>query len=270
MNFPLNLASLRELLVLVLLICVSGLLIYTDSVDFMGKVLFPFAHLRSISMTISKLRYLEEENNVLRRRLTEISYENSILREQASEALRLERLLDFSSQVAMPLRFARVLGYPDPRRKGGMVIDKGRESGIEENMTVISPKGLVGIVTKAGYGLSHVRLMNEPGYKVSAIVSSTRSTGILNCLADGSIVVEWVAPDAEVSIGDTVITSGLGLVAPGGIPIGRVSSIIKRPEKFSKMLVVKPFQDPRNLEEVAVILKRPLDYERILDNIDFR
>ncbi|MGQ9603732.1 MAG: rod shape-determining protein MreC [bacterium] len=270
MSFPLKLAPVQEILVLILLVCLSGVLIYTDSVGFLGTVLLPFAHLRSFSMTLTKLRYLEEENSILRRRLTEVSHENSILREQVNSALRLEKLLGFSTQATMPLRFARVLGYPDPRRKGGMVIDKGRESGIEENMTVICPKGLVGIVTGAGYGLSHVRLVNEPGYKVSALVSSSRSTGILNCLSDGSVVMEWVAPDAEVSIGDTVVTSGLGLVAPGGIPIGRVLSMINRPEKFSKTLFIKLFQDPRSLEEVAVILKRQAEYQPILDGVDIK
>lgn len=267
MNLPWRLIPFQEIIVLILLVCISSVLIYTDSMDLLGSLVFPFAHLRSMSLTLSRLKYIEQENSVLRRRLTEISYENQVLREQANEALRLQKLLGFAEQTQLPLRFARVIGYPDPRRKGGMLIDKGRESGIENNMTVVCPSGLVGIVTKAGYGLSHVRLMNEPGYKVSAMVRSTRSAGILNALRDGSVVMEWVAPDAEVSIGDTVITSGLGLVAPGGIPIGRVTSIIKRPERFSKVLVIKPFQDPRNLEEVAVVLKRPPEYELILDAI---
>ena len=69
--------------------------------------------------------------------------------------------------------------------------------------------------------------------------------------------MEWVPPKADVAPGDTVISSGYGLVIPKGIPIGQVRSIVERPTEFSLSLEVIPFVDFNRLEEVFVLVPEP-------------
>ena len=153
---------------------------------------------------------------------------------------------------------------------GGIVLDKGRSSGVERNMAVVAPDGLVGRVIKVSRDVCLVKRLSDPGYRVSALTQRTRATGILGTHTAGSTVMEWVSPNADVAMGDTVITSGLGSVTPKGILLGSIVRIRDRPEMFSRTLDVRPFVTFSNLEEVFVILERPPGYDTMLEEGEVR
>jgi rod shape-determining protein MreC len=223
-----------------------------------------FVPFESLSFRLMETSFIHKENEILREKLMYVSRENALLREQVHEAARLRTLVDFSTSYPGTLCCARVIGEPGERMGGGIVIDKGRAAGLAKNMTVISPDGLVGRVIKVGEGVSQVKRIIDPGYRVSALIQRNRATGILGTGSDGRIVMEWVAPDADVMPGDTVTSSGLGSITPKGIPVGRVGGVMEKPERFSLALEVKPFADFSRLEEVFVILRSPPDFDLLL------
>ena len=59
----------------------------------------------------------------------------------------------------------------------------------------------------------------------------------------------------DVLPGDTLITSGLGLY-PEGIPIGKVDKVIDDKDKSLKYVVIKPYVDFKNIDDVIVIEPR--------------
>ena len=59
---------------------------------------------------------------------------------------------------------------------------------------------------------------------------------------------------AEVSVGDKVISSGLGGVFPKGLMIGMVVDVVKQKQELFQEITVVPSADLSNLEEVVVIL----------------
>ncbi len=257
-----------EFLILVILIGLSIAIMVLERHDPdhspLVYIATPLRPLKNLAGAITRVRYLESENSILRGRLTELRYENAMLRERLQRSGQAEKLFEFAQDYPETLVFARVMTYLERRDGGGIIIDKGTGEGITTNMVVITSQGLVGIVTRVGYRASQVKLIDEPGYRVSAMVRRSRSTGIMSATADGRILMEWVAPDAPVSDGDTIVTSGMGLVAPYGIPIGVVAGIELEPQKFSQILEIRPCQDPRHLEQVAVILRSPPDFTRML------
>lgn len=220
---------------------------------FLARVFLPF---ESLSVRVMNASYTYEENRILRGRLMEVSRDNMALREQVYEIKRLRELAGFRAECSADCVPARVLGEADQREGGGIKIDSGTEAGIERDMVVISPDGLVGRVVEAHDGYSRVKRLTDTGSKVSAMLSRTRSGGILRTSAGGRLVMEWVPPKADVAPGDTVISSGYGLVIPKGIPIGQVRSIVERPTEFSLSLEVVPFVDFNLLEEVFVLVEK--------------
>jgi rod shape-determining protein MreC len=228
----------------------------------LARVFFPFQNLASALVRIS---FIYRENHFLRAQLTELSSQNALLREQVHELPRLRALLDFSQLHPDTLECSRVVMQVDERMGGGLVIDKGSNSGLARNMTVISTSGLVGRIVKVRRDASLVRRIVDPGYRVSALTQRTRAVGILGSGIDGRLVMEWVSPNAEVVPGDTVISSGLGSITPKGVLIGRVSEVSQRPESFSVSLEVEPFVDFRLLEEVFVIKREPPDYQSLFE-----
>jgi rod shape-determining protein MreC len=221
----------------------------------LGYVFLPF---EVMSSKLLGLSLLYEENRELRGRLAEVSRDNMALREKVYENDRLTRLLDFKSISPVPLRASRVVAEVDQRLGGGIIVDGGHDEGLARNMAVVSPDGLVGLVVRAGQSMSTVKRIVDPGSKISVCLEPSRITGILSARSDGALYVDWVAPDADVQLGDTLVSSGLGSVIPKGILVGEVKGIQEDPGKFSLSLRVGSFVDFKKLEEVFILLGRPV------------
>ncbi len=250
-----DLPILAALLGLSIVIAILGKTGGSDFVnELLARVFLPF---ESLSVRIMNVSYTYEENRILRGRLMEVSRDNMALREQVREIKRLRELVGFSAGYPAACLPARVLGEAEQREGGGIKIDIGTESLIDRDMVVLSPDGLVGRVVEAEYGYSRVKRLIDTGSKVSAMLSRSRSGGILRATGGGRLVMEWVTPKADVVPGDTVISSGYGLVIPKGIPIGQVRSIVERPTEFSLSLDVASFVDFNRLEEVFVLVPEP-------------
>jgi rod shape-determining protein MreC len=258
-----------DVAVLVLLVILSaGIMALdrsSDSNAFAGQLARVFTPLENLSSTVMDISFVRKENRLLRAKLMDEARENDMLRGEAEENARLRVLLDFKAAYPGSLCACRVVRELGQRMGGGIILDKGAASGIERNMTVVSPDGLVGRVIRVAHGVCLVKRLIDPGYKVSARAMRTRATGILGTQSAGRTVMEWVSPDADIALGDTIITSGLGSVTPKGILLGSVASIREKPMKFSLSLDVEPFVDFGRLEEAFVILRRPPDYGALVD-----
>jgi rod shape-determining protein MreC len=259
----------RDVVVLVVLMILSAGIMALDrsslSNEFAGQIAKIFTPFENLSSTVMDLSYIRKENRLLRARLMDEARENDLLRREAVEAQRMRELLEFKTAYPATLCVCRVVRELGRRVGGGVVLDKGTASGVERNMTVIAPDGLVGRVIEVARNVSHVKRLIDPGYRVSARALRTRASGILGTQTDGKTIMEWVSPDADVAVGDTIVTSGLGSVTPKGILLGRVTAVHKKPKKFSLSVEVDPFVDFNRLEEVFLILRRPPDYGTLAD-----
>jgi rod shape-determining protein MreC len=258
----------RDVAVLVVLVVLSAGIMALDrtglSNPVAGQVARVFTPFESLSSTVMDLSYIRKENRLLRARLMDEARENDLLREESGEIQRLRGLLEFQEAYPGTLCACRVVRELGRRMGGGIILDKGTASGVERNMTVISPDGLVGRVINVAHDACYVKRLVDPGYRVSARALRSRAAGILGTQTAGKTIMEWVSPDAEVSVGDTVLTSGLGSATPKGIMLGRVTAVHKMPKKFSLSVEVEPFVDFDRLEEVFLILRRPPDYATLV------
>lgn len=137
-----------------------------------------------------------------------------------------------------------------------MVINRGTEHGVHENMPVFSMNGLVGKVSKATLNHSRVQLLVDPNLKLSVMDRKTRVVGFLESM-DGVRLTAMVPTHAGIRPGDTLITSGLGGIFPKGIPVGTVKDVRKSDLDVMRQMDVEPFQDFTTLEEVFVMEKEP-------------
>ena len=82
---------------------------------------------------------------------------------------------------------------------------------------------------------------------------ASRAQGMLQGQADGTLRLQYVVADAEVSTGDIIITSGIGGTFPKGLPIGTVASIDRNADAVYYTIVVRALSSAENNEEVLVI-----------------
>ena len=196
------------------------------------------------------------ENEQLKEENARLRQETYHAREGLQELARLHTLVRFDDKWDFPIVTARVVGHNPGRFLTTMVINRGTEHGVKEDMPVFSMNGLVGKISKASMSHSRVQLLVDPNLKLSVMDRRTRVVGFLESM-DGVRLTALVPTHAGVHAGDTLITSGLGGIFPKGIPVGTVKDVRKSDLDVMRQMEVSPFQDFSILEEVFVMEKEP-------------
>ena len=154
-----------------------------------------------------------------------------------------------------------IIGYSGGNISEGYIIDKGTKDGVEKDMIIITPVGLVGKVTKAERNSSIVQTILNQNIAVASMVESTReTTGILQGITDNKnknlTKLSNIPIDSEIKEGDVILTSGLGGMYPQEIRIGEVVSVEVDSVGIMKTATVKPYVDFTKLEELFVVVPK--------------
>ena len=199
---------------------------------------------------------IAQENEQLKEENARLRQETFHAREGLQELARLHTLVRFDDKWDYPIVTARVVGHNPGRFLTTMVINRGVEHGVKENMPVFSMNGLVGKISKSTKNQSRVQLLVDPNLKLSVMDRRTRVVGFLESM-DGRRLTAMIPTHAGVHAGDTLVTSGLGGIFPKGIPVGTVKEIRKSDLDVMCQMDVNPFQEFSILEEVFVMEKEP-------------
>jgi rod shape-determining protein MreC len=196
---------------------------------------------------------MDPEKEDLRRRISELENELVELEEIAHENKRLRNLLGFKQEIEKFSIPALVIGRDPSNWSSVVFIDGGARDGIAKDMVAISGKGLVGRIREVGDSMAKVMLINDIDSKVGAIVQRVREQGLLVGTTEGNCKLIYLSLDADIVIGDKVLTSGMGGVYPKGIFIGHVVEVAKEKGRLYKYAVVEPSSKLSKLEEVLCV-----------------
>ncbi|TYP57615.1 rod shape-determining protein MreC [Thermosediminibacter litoriperuensis] len=208
--------------------------------------------------SVSQVFYLKRENEALKKQLAELmEYKHRFL-EYRDENARLRRMLDFEEKNPQyDMVAAEVIGRDPGNWFNVIIINKGKSSGIREDMAVITERGLVGYTIDVGNNWAKVLMLLDNRMSVSAMIQRTRDNGILKGniapAPPGHAKMVFLPADASIVKGDVVISSGLGGIVPKGIIIGEVVEVKKESDNLTQYAIVKPAVDFQKLEEVFVI-----------------
>ena len=211
---------------------------------------------QQIVSAMGHYKSIAQENEQLKEENARLRQETFHAREGLQELARLHTLVRFDDKWDYPIVTARVVGHNPGRFLTTMVINRGVEHGVKENMPVFSMNGLVGKISKSTKNHSRVQLLVDPNLKLSVMDRRTRVVGFLESM-DGRRLTAMIPTHAGVHAGDTLVTSGLGGIFPKGIPVGTVKEIRKSDLDVMCQMDVNPFQEFSILEEVFVMEKEP-------------
>ena len=191
-------------------------------------------------------RQLQAENEALLNRVTE-------LEDRAARAEELEAALGVtSSQTEDDLLPATVIHRDASPFNSVVAIDRGSSDGIAEGMVVLSAQGtVVGKVTTVLDSRAFVRLLNDSESKVNGEVQETRVRGIVSGSADRQVSFELT--QAEIKVGDHIVTSGLGGNYPPGRLIGTVSEVEGTAQDLTRTVSIEPAVRLSTVETVLVL-----------------
>lgn len=157
--------------------------------------------------------------------------------------------------------------YLDPRSRLRTLMLHTSAATPSINQPVRTPEGLIGRVVRTAGRYAKVQLITDPASSVSAMVERSRRQGLVGGVerADGAaLMLDLVPNQADVRIGDRVVTGGLDGIFPRGIPIGRVIAIAPGPDMFQR-IEVTPYVDYGQLDQVYVLEARSIP-ERLRDD----
>lgn len=177
----------------------------------------------------------------------------SQMEEYKQEAQRLQKLLDLKDTYQIEGTGARVIGRSSEAWSQTVIINKGSDDGVSTGQTVMDTSGVVGQIASTSSHTATVRLLTDPQSGAAAMVQSSRAEGILRGSLVGLLYLEDLDADAEVNVGDVIVTSGLGGSYARGLIIGTVVKVDAQQGDTSRRAVVSPNDAISTLEDVLVV-----------------
>ncbi len=168
------------------------------------------------------LRGVEAENASLKRKLDEVQMQFQERRALADRARGLQELLELRDRSNLQTMAAEIIASsasPDFRT---LTIDKGTQYGLQPDMAVIAPGGVVGRVVIPSRAAAKVQLLIDRNAAAGALIERSRAQGVAMGGGDPHLRLEFVSEAADVVVGDLVVTSGIDGIFPKGFTIGRV------------------------------------------------
>ncbi|MCS7281437.1 MAG: rod shape-determining protein MreC [Desulfobacterota bacterium] len=220
------------------------------AVSFLDRPVKRVAHYydRYLDLVDAKKEVIE-----LRRRLDALYLEYSRLKELERENRQLRQILELKEKKEYKMVVASIVGEDIKSWYKGILIDKGRDSGIKEKMPVISPKGLVGQVIEANRKTSKIMVINDAKSAVDVYVEGKEIRGIVEGSGETTLKLKYVKKNEDLEAGDKLITSGKDGIYPRGIPVGIVVNINKKKGGIFLDVDVMPFANFRVLDYVIVL-----------------
>ena len=199
---------------------------------------------------------VREDNASLRDRIAELEEENLQYREALVASNHLHHIAAMRDEFEIPMLPSEVVGLDVSPWFRSVLVDRGRRHGVDAGNPVITPEGVVGLVTATSRNAAKTMLLLDRQSAINAIVQRSRARGIVRGLGTGALEFEFVVRGGDVQDGDVVITSGLGGVYPKGLRIGEVTHVSDPGGRLMQIATLEPAVDFGRLEQVFVMLRR--------------
>jgi rod shape-determining protein MreC len=222
----------------------------------MAKVFDPirdgFGYMADMVTARSERDRLREENE----KLEEEIYEMNEL-ERVNEELK-NMITVKESNPHLDLLVVDVIGASTELWEQTIQIGAGYSDGLQEYMAILTEEGkLVGRIIECTSEASIVQMVTDEKSAVGAKLQSNAEMGIAKGEGRGGVRLELLNQDAEVTMGDVVLTSGMGGTCPEGIPIGIITEISERRADLSIGILIEPAARLTRLERVMVVRSPP-------------
>ncbi len=198
--------------------------------------------------SLRKTNYILAEENARLRKAISISF------------LQADTNSFFVNDTVNKLRYtyiaAKVLSNSVNRRNNYIMLNKGKKSGINKDMAVITSNGIVGTVVSVSDNFSWVMSVLNKHTKISGRIKKNNQMGTIIWEGQNFGVGTLTDIPAHVKIakGDTIVTSGFSYIFPAGIFIGTIKDF--RVEQGDHFYVI-PFNfgvDFNSLDYVYVVV----------------
>lgn len=212
----------------------------------------PLSTIRIYRQALNTNEWLQRQNVLLQdelSRLRSVGEQNRILRE----------LLQFQQSSTHDLTPVQVVSKEITTLNNTLTVSAGERQNVTSGMPMVTPRGLVGIVTLTAENYSRVMTFTHPLFRVSARIQESRAYGIVSRATDrpGLLVLEFVPSTVEIRVGQLVESSGYSNQVPPGIPIGQVVDVVQGDNIEMNRIYIESITDLHTLAEGFILHFEP-------------
>jgi len=210
---------------------------------------------------LADMRSAQAENETLRQRLAEAENKLRDARQASDENERLKRLLGFAQDVKYDSIPARVIGRDPSVWFNSLIINRGTAHGVDLDMPVVTPEGIVGRVVGVGPLTSQIMLLTDERSAAGAVVGQLGQSNAIGSVRGfgktGLLEMRYVSGLETVNVGDYVVTTGQDRIYPPGLSVGTVVEVVAGSATTPHTIRVKPGARLNSLQEVAILQYKP-------------
>jgi len=203
-----------------------------------------FSSREALTLKNEKLLNQQNLNNITLQRYQSLEQENSRLREILKAATKLEHKVEI----------ARIISANINPYRHTIVINKGDKDGVHAGQVILDADGVMGQILYTNFLTSEAILISDADHALPVQINRNGLRTIV--LGNGSYTdlnVPYIPNNADIKIGDLLVTSGLGGKFPDGYPVGMINSIKRNPSKQFSSVTAKPIALLNQAREVMLI-----------------
>lgn len=197
----------------------------------------------------------------LTKEVARLTVANSQQTELAEENLKLRNQLNFSANNNFKTIAAEVISRESLSDGAGggqdLIIDKGTKDGLSVGQGAVDEEGLIiGKIIEVKETSAKICLTTSQECKLAAAIqNSAKTQGVTDGDLGLTIKMNYIPQLEKISVGDTVITSGLGDRIPRGLVIGKIIEVRNESNEVWQDATIEPLVNLNNLTVVSVILR---------------
>jgi rod shape-determining protein MreC len=211
-----------------------------------------------VSEYFSSLSSLEKQVQELKRQQIAVAQTMQQAQLHQSENNQLRKLLDARERVPGKTMLAEILYDARDVFTRKIILDRGTQQGVALGLPVIDSQGVVGQVTRVFPFTSEVTLLTdkEQAIPVQVLRNGLRSIAYGRGQA-GTLDLRFMAPNADVQVGDILITSGIDGVYPAGLAVARVMQVESNANGAFGRVVCQPLAGIERNTQLLILMSLP-------------
>ena len=171
-----------------------------------------------------------------------------------AENARLRALLDARAKVRDRARVAEIMSVDANPYSHSLVINVGTQDGVFDGQALIDAEGVVGQVIEAGLLTSQAMLISDTEHALPVEVNRNGlRTIVVGTGKIDELGLPFVVNNADIRVGDLLVTSGLGGAFPAGYPVAIVDSVTRIPQEPYADVTATPAASLGQVREVMLI-----------------
>ena len=211
-----------------------------------------------LTASFATRRALLAENAELRAAVRHVDVR--LLRFDATEEenLRLRALLNGTPRAAMRVQLAEILHVDLDAVRHRVLVDRGTRDGVTRGQAAVDSSGVFGQVANAGTFASELILISDSTHALPVQIERNGLRTI--AVGTGStrrLSLPFLPRNADVAVGDVLVSSGLGGVYPPGLPVGRISELRRDPSQPLAIVAAEPAASLDRDREVLLVWYQP-------------